>query len=367
MIRILHVVYKMDRGGTETMIMNLYRHIDKSKVQFDFVETSSGNALFDEEILSLGGRIFHCKQYKPWNHFKYTNWWKTFFREHAKEYIAVHGHLGSTAAIYLNIAKKFGLHTIAHSHSTYANITLGTLVYMFYSYWTRYIADSFFACSRAAGISRYGTKKGGVNSCYVLNNGIELEKYSYSPDIRKSIRIKFDIENKLVLGHVGRFVPVKNHQFILEILKELKKNNIKIYLLLIGDGELKDNINLKIKELGLTSCVKLLGDRSDVNELLQAIDVLVFPSLYEGLPLSLIEAQTSGLPIIASTNVPQEVNVTGLCSFKELGNIKDWTDIILSQDISHRQSYEEECRKAGYDIKQTANWLEEFYLNLTIK
>ena len=364
MIRILHVVYKMDRGGTETMIMNLYRHIDRSKVQFDFVETSFGNALFDEEILSLGGHIFHCQQYKPWIHFKYTNWWKSFFHEHAKEYIAVHGHLGSTAAIYLKIAKRYGLYAIAHSHSTYANITFSSLIYMFYSYWTRYIADSFFACSRAAGISRYGIKKGGINNCYVLNNGIELEKYKYSPEIRESIRRKFNLENKFVIGHVGRFVAVKNHVFILQILKELINIYPQIYLIFIGNGELKEEICRKTNELGLSSYVKLLGDRSDVNELLQAMDVFLLPSLYEGLPLSLIEAQTAGLPVIASKNVPKEADITGNCKFMELGNPKAWADMILSQNIFNRRSYLEECRIAGYDIKQTSKWLQDYYINI---
>ena len=155
-IRILHVIGIMNRGGAETMIMNLYRNIDRSKVQFDFVENEGDTADFDEEILSLGGNIFHCPRYVGKNHLTYCRWWRDFFASHKGVYAVVHGHIGSTAAIYLSIAKRHGAYTIAHSHSA----GFGSAMYRVFSYPTRYVADHFFACSRDAGISRYGKKVG---------------------------------------------------------------------------------------------------------------------------------------------------------------------------------------------------------------
>ncbi len=148
-IRILHVIGIMNRGGAETMIMNLYRNIDRNKVQFDFVENSSEPAAFDEEILSLGGKIYRCPHYNGKNHFAYVKWWNTFFQKHPGEYPIVHGHLGSTAAIYLSVAKKHGAYTIAHSHSAGS----GSAMYRMFAYPTRYIAAKLFGCSKDAGLS----------------------------------------------------------------------------------------------------------------------------------------------------------------------------------------------------------------------
>lgn len=199
-IRVLHVIGIMNRGGAETMIMNLYRNIDRSKVQFDFVENSYESAVFDEEILSLGGRIYRCPHYNGKNHFTYVKWWNDFFKSHPSEYPIVHGHVGSTAAIYLSIAKKYGAYAIAHSHNSGGDRGIKTLLYKALSYNTRNVADYFFACSTPAGIDRFG--KGIVNSSRysLLNNAIEIGDFSYCADIRggDAPSVKFD-------GSVGRW------------------------------------------------------------------------------------------------------------------------------------------------------------------
>ena len=174
-IRVLHVIGIMNRGGAETMIMNLYRNIDRTKVQFDFVENSNEPAAFDAEIRALGGKVYRCPHYNGKNHFTYIKWWNTFFLTHKDEYPIVHGHLGSTAAIYLSIAKKYGAYTIAHSHST----GTGSIIYRIFSYRTRYIADFFMACSVDAAIARYGKKVGNnKNYCNILNNAINIDKFT---------------------------------------------------------------------------------------------------------------------------------------------------------------------------------------------
>lgn len=194
-IRVLHVIGIMNRGGAETMIMNLYRHIDRSKVQFDFVENSSEPAIFDEEIISLGGRIYRCPHYNGKNHFTYAKWWNEFFQAHSKEYPIVHGHLGSTAAIYLAIAKKYGVYTIAHSHNTNANRSLQQVAYAVYSFPTRFVADHFFACSAEAARDRFGRKISENHQlCQVLKNAIDLQQFFISASNREYIRKKYAID-----------------------------------------------------------------------------------------------------------------------------------------------------------------------------
>ena len=359
-IRVLHVIRLMNRGGAEAMIMNLYRCIDRTQVVFDFVENSDEPAEFDDEILSLGGRIFRCPHYNGRNHFAYRKWWEDFFTAHAGEYRIIHGHLGSTAAIYLSIAKRFGLFTIAHSHSSGTDHSLRNLIYSIYSYRTRFIADQLFACSEIAGRDRYGKKA----DIIVLRNAIDPEEFQYSADVSHRIRGALGIEGKTVIGHIGRFVKPKNHEYLLDVFQELLKRKPDSVLLLVGDGELRGRIESKANALGIWENVVFTGVRSDVSDLLQAMDILVFPSLYEGLPLTLVEAQAAGLPCVISDRVPQECMFTkDLVSVVALDDPVDcWVDQILSCiEGKQRHSRTEDVRTAGYDVHMTANWLQEFY------
>lgn len=362
-IRILHVIGIMDRGGAETMIMNLYRNIDRAKVQFDFVENSAEPAVFDEEILSLGGRIYRCPHYNGRNHAVYTQWWREFFRAHPGEYPIVHGHLGSTAAIYLYIAKKNGCYTIAHSHSAGA----GSAMYRLFSYPTRYVADHFFACSRDAGISRYGSKVGkDANHCQVLNNAIDIQKFSYHDTVRQQIRKELNIhEDAMVIGHVGRFVDAKNHPFLIDLFAKIHEVNADAILLLIGDGDLRPQIEKKIADLKLSNAVILTGVQSNTWDYYQAMDVFVMPSHYEGLPVSLVEAQTAGLPCCVSDAVPEESAITHLVLFRSLqDSAEQWADWVIAQANCPRQDMRNAIRAAGYDIATTSKWLEDFYLKV---
>lgn len=363
--RVLHVIGIMNRGGAETMIMNLYRNIDRTKVQFDFVQNEGGPAAYDEEILSLGGCIYHCPRYRGKNHFAYTRWWNAFFREHSREYSVVHGHIGSTAAIYLAIAKKYGVHTIAHSHSAGE----GSLAYRLFSYPTRYIADQFFACSRDAGISRYGKIVGSNNDrCCVLHNAVDTQKFVYTPERRNNARqvLRFS-ENTLVLGHVGRFIDIKNHVFLLEVFARIHKTNANTVLLLVGDGELRPKIEAAIAEKHLEDAVIMTGVQNNTWDYYQAMDVFLMPSLFEGLPVSLVEAQTAGLPCCVSTGVPQEAAITDLVQFRSLEDSPEsWAEWVLERASLPRRSMAEEVRHAGYDIAETSRWLAEFYTKVVM-
>ena len=362
-IRILHVIGIMNRGGAETMIMNLYRNIDRTKVQFDFVENEGETAAFDEEILSLGGKIYRCPRYLGKNHLAYVKWWHSFFSSHKGEYPVVHGHIGSTAAIYLFIAKKYGCYAIAHSHGA----GKGSMMYRLLSYPTRYIADHFFACSGDAGISRYGSRVGNdANRCQVLNNAIDVEKFSFHPQQRKLIRDSLGIaEDTLVVGHVGRFVEVKNHRFLLEIFEEIQKQNQNTVLLLVGDGELRPMIEQTVVKRGLQQSVIFAGLQSDVARYYQAMDVFAFPSISEGLGIVAIEAQTAGLPCCVSSGVPLDAGITDLVQYRSLEESPEqWACWILNRSVYQRQDKKEDVGCAGYDIAKTSRWLEEFYLGL---
>lgn len=359
-IRVLHVIGIMNRGGAETMIMNLYRKIDRSKIQFDFVENTSEPAAFDDEIQALGGRIFRCPHYNGKNHFAYKRWWHTFFQTHRGEFPIVHGHLGSTAAIYLSIAKKYGAYTIAHSHSA----GKGTVMYQIFAYRTRRVADSFFACSRNAAVSRYGKEIGNDKyRCQIINNAINIDQFHFNQEVREEIRQHYQITmDSFVVGHVGRFVGAKNHIFLVDIFEEIHKKKSDAVLLLVGDGERRAQIEAYIAEKNLQDYVILTGVQSNVWDYYQAMDVIVMPSLYEGLPVSLVEAQAAGLPCCVSTAVPKEAALTELVQFRSLtDSAEDWGDWVLRQSQVPRRDRKAELQTAGYDIFGTSKWLENYY------
>lgn len=365
-IRILQVIGVMNRGGAETMIMNLYRQIDKSKVQFDFVEHTYEQAIFDNEIENMGGKIYHCPRFDGKNYFEYKSWWKNFFCNEGSEYKIVHGHIGSTASIYLKEANKMGKFTIAHSHSSGSDYSLRSIIYSIFSYKTRNIADYFLGCSKVAGIDRYGTAIAtNLDKFQVLQNAIEVDKYTYSPEKRREIRVELGyLPEELVIGHVGRMTYEKNHDFILQIFKCICSMKDKVRLILVGDGKLRDELESKAEKLGLSEKISFLGIRADVNKVMQAMDIFVFPSLFEGLPVTMVEAQAAGLPCVISNRVPNECIITdGLVTIKNLSESpEEWAKHILSKQGIPRVDRSEEIIKHGFDIKETTKWLEKFYL-----
>jgi glycosyltransferase involved in cell wall biosynthesis len=363
-IRILQVFAQMNRGGAETMIMNLYRKIDRSKVQFDFMVHTNEKCVFDDEIQELGGKIFRVPAYNGKNHICYKKSWEQFFNNHS-EYNTIHGHVRSTASIYLAIAKKNGLITIAHSHSTSSGAGFSAIVKNLLQYPIRYIADYLFACSETAGVWLFGKKACKKNNFYILNNAIDAKIFIYNKNTRSKVRREFRIDNNFVIGHIGRFNTPKNHKFLIEVFKTVYDQNNNVVLMLVGDGELRHVIEKKVEDLGLMGSVIFTGVRSDISELLQAMDIFVFPSLYEGLGIAVIEAQAAGLPCIVANTVPREAYVTNLVESLSLKASKDkWADRILKicNDYERINTYEE-IKINGYDIKETGKFLERFYLD----
>ena len=366
MIRVLHVIGIMDRGGAETMIMNLYRHIDRNRIQFDFVVHTGAEGAFDQEINRLGGKIYHCPGYILMNHISYVRWWQGFFNARGRFYSIVHGHIGSTAAVYLRIAKRHGLYTIAHSHSINGSLTGKELLYRMLSYRTRFTADYFFACSRQAGIDRYG--KGILRQkerFKVFPNAINTAAFSFDGAARRRVREQLDIkEGTLLLGHVGRFQKVKNHRFIVQVFYSLLQAGVPVKLLLVGDGPLREEIRKQAENLGIADRVLFTGVRPDVSDLMQAMDVMLFPSLYEGLPVTLVEAQTAGLPVVMSERVPEDaVIIPALVQVERLDSpVECWERDILAAVSIKRTDRQKEMTDKGFDIQQTSKWLEDFYI-----
>jgi len=346
--------------------MNIYQHIDRSRVQFDFVQHTQDECAFEKQAKEMGARIFSVPRFNGINYFDYTKAWKSFFISNPDMEI-VHGHMTSTASIYLSIAKSYGLATISHVHSGGLRGSYTERVFKFLLLKKLpHIPNFTFACSKSAGEFVYGEEHIKEDNFFLFRNAIKSEKFAFSASVRKIKREELGIEGKFVLGHVGRFDEPKNQSFLLHIFKAVSERENNVALLLVGDGPLRPSIEKKVSDLGLSDKVFFTGVRSDVPELLQAMDVFVFPSIFEGLPVTLIEAQASGLACLVSSNITREVSITDLVEFFSLEKtVEEWASRILElKENCNRRNTSEEIRRAGYDVKETAKWLEDFYLDL---
>lgn len=362
MIRVLQVIGKMDRAGAETMLMNIYRNIDRSKVQFDFLVFSKDRGDYDDEIEKMGGRIFRLNSFKGYNFFEIKKEIKEFFSK--QSYLVVHGHLGSLAPVYLKCAKKQGSYTIAHSHGPNSNVLTERLIYSFFAYRVRFIADYFFACSQQAGFDRFGKKIVFSNKYKIINNSIDSEKYRYTMNRHTELKNIFDLKDKTVYGHIGRFIPSKNHKFLIEVFEEILKKDENSVLMLVGKGEEEKRIEHCVKEKGLSEKVKFLGVRSDIPDVLNTFDAFIFPSYYEGLSVVGVEAQAAGLPCFFSDGIVDEAVITNhVWKYSlDLGAEK-WAENIVKtvRQFQRTDSYEQ-IKKAGFDVVETARNIETFYL-----
>ena len=357
-IRILHIVTYMGRGGLETMLMNYYRHIDRSRVQFDFLVHRDFEADYDQEILSLGGKIHRISRLIPWSG-NYRKELKAFFNSHP-EYKIVHVHQDCLSSVALQCAKECGIPVrIAHCHSSSQDKNLRYLIKRYYMRLIPTYATDLFACSQAAGNWMF---RGAPFR--VIPNGIFLSDYRYDPETAHTVRQSLALGDGPVIGHVGRFDPVKNHTFLLDIFRHIIQTEPRAKLLLVGDGALRNAMEEKAATLGIREQVVFAGLRSDVPQLLQAMDAFAFPSIYEGLPVSIIEAQAAGLPCLVSTGVPAECAlIPELVSHKSLEtSAEEWAAELLKMAAMPREDHSDELRSAGYDITANATELEEYYL-----
>lgn len=363
-IRVAHIMGKMISGGVESVVMNYYKNIDKTKVQFDFIVDEDSTHIPLEEIEGMGGKVIIVPPYQ--NIRSYVKSLKQIFKN--ENYKIVHSHLNALSIIPLYAAKKSNVSVrIAHSHSTtnkkeWKKNLIKNILKMF----SKIYPTNYFSCSELAGRWLFGNKLYNSGQVKVLNNAIDLDRFDYNEEIRSEMRKKLDIEDRFVIGHVGRFVKQKNHLKLINIFYEIYKKDNNAVLILIGDGPLLPVIKEKVENLLINENVIFLGIREDINELMQAMDVFLFPSLYEGLGMVLIEAQSIGIPCITSTEVPKEAKITGIIEFLSLDKEDTyWANKVLEKKMSYiRKSYGQEVSLSGYNIKQEAKNLEKKYYEL---
>ena len=352
-IRVLQVIGGLNRGGAETMLMNLYRAIDKNRIQFDFVIHNKKSCAYCEEIKRMGGKIFVFPQFKLSGVLEYQRHWDLFLQEHP-EYKILHSHVRSYATFILSVAHKHGLKTIIHSHSTSNGSGIKSFAKTILQYPLRYQADYFFACSSEAGKWLFGKKVTKQQNYFFIKNAIDTEKYRFNSVTRNMYRDKMNLNSKIVYGHVGRLSEPKNHKFLLKIFKELRINNDRATLLIVGEGSYRSAIEEQIEQLELTDSVILTGARDDIPGLLQAMDVFLFPSLWEGLPVTVIEAQAAGLPCLVSDKVTTEVAVSEAVKYLPIDrDIDCWVE--AAQNVAgKRYDVVEQVKDAGFDVATSA-------------
>ncbi|PYZ95070.1 glycosyl transferase family 1 [Salipaludibacillus keqinensis] len=362
-IRVLHAVVNMNRGGAETFLMNLYRHIDRSKVQFDFLTSKEG--VFDQEIKKLGGVIHRIPYLTEVGPKKYRQLLDKFFNDHPL-YKIIHSHMDKMSGMILTSAKNNNVPIrIAHSHNTSSE---GNGLVQLYKWHIgnklNEAATDRFACSMQAGEWLFKDKK---KTFFLINNSIDVDAYLFNRRNRLKVRKELGLNgNNLVLGQIGRFNHQKNHLFSLQLFSQVIKRNKQARLVLVGDGSERDRIERRIRKLNLDEFVILTGVRSDIPEVLSALDLLLFPSFHEGMPVALIEAQTSGLTCLASETITPDVDLNlNLVQFLSLKNQKSWLDEIARFDRTqpNRFNQRSSLTSKGFDITTTANELENFYIN----
>ena len=304
-LRIAHIIGKWVGGGVEAVVMNYYRHIDRNKIQFDFICDEDSTRIPYDEINALGGRVILVPPYQKV--FKYQKELIKVFKEN--KYKIVHSHINTLSVFPLRAAKKAGVPVrIAHSHSTTNKKELKkNILKQLLRPFSRKYATDFMCCSEYAGRWLFGNKLYNQGKVYLLNNAIDIDRFVFNEEIRKKKRAELGIsEDTFVVGHVGRFVEQKNHDFLIDIFKSIYEQKRNSTLILVGEGPLFDEIKKKVYSLNLESRVLFLGQRNDINELYHVMDFFLLPSLYEGFGMVLLEAQVNGLNCIVSKYVPEE-------------------------------------------------------------
>ncbi len=363
-LRIAHIMGKWVGGGVESVVMNYYRNIDRSMIQFDFIcDNDSTNIPYDE-IEKLGGRVILIPPYQKL--FSYQKELRKVLRKN--NYKIVHSHINTLSVFPLFAAKSVNIPVrIAHSHSTtnkkeWKKNLLKNILKPF----SKIFATHYFCCSELAGRWLFGNYEYEKGNVFLLNNAIDVSKFKYNKSIRSKVRKELKIsDDTLVIGHVGRFVAQKNHKFLIDIFNDIHSKCKNSKLLLIGQGPLVDEIKEKVKTLNLEDSVIFMGQRNDVNELFQAFDVFLLPSLYEGLPVVGVEAQASGVLCVFSTSMTKDVKMLEESLFISLNdNSNVWKDKILSSINYERVNTEQIITDKKFNIKKEASRLEDKYLEL---
>ena len=360
-IKVLYIVPSLKLcNGVASYAMNYYRNINNENIQIDFIETANVKSEYFDEIEKRGGKVFSFPRMGIRNAFKVIKQIKDFYNNNINQYQIVHCNVVNSGVFFLYYAKKYNIkYRILHSHSNkYSDKFLKNIRNTVLAYFAKKYANIYCACSKLAGTYMFQN-----NNYKIVNNAIDIEKFKYNAQIRKEIRRIEGIQNdEYLIGNVGRLSSEKNQIFLIKLFKEYLNINPKSKLLLIGTGNLEEKIKNEVEKNGLKDKVILKKDITNVNEYLQAVDVFVLPSIYEGLPVVGIEAQTAGLPCLFSNNITKEIKLTDTCEFLELNDKKQWIQALEKYKYTNRKIDKSEIiKQRGYEIKNESLILEKYY------
>lgn len=371
-IRVLHNVVMLDPGGIESLLMNLMRNIDREQVMFDFLVHRAEEGIFEKEIKSYGGRIYRTPPFNPAKMKPFKSACMQVFEEHP-EYKVFHAHQELNLWT-LKYAKKAGIPTrIAHSHNAKTVVNLKYFFFLYEKLFIKNYCTDMFMCSNPAGEWSFGKKAVREGRVKYMNGIIDTKKFSYDEQVRREMREELGIGDRVAIGHIGRFMQQKNHKFLLRIFAEIHRKRPDTVLVLCGNGRLEDEIKQQAADLGIDKDIIYTGVINGVNiqtcRLYQALDLFLFPSLWEGLPLTGIEAQTSGLPVLMSDVIADQTIVTDNVTKLPLSDSAEhWADTALSiLDNYTRKDCRDQVVKAGFDIQSSVDFLQEFYIERTLK
>lgn len=371
MIRVLHYVGIMNRGGMESFIMNLYRSINREKIQFDFAIHGNSAGDYEKEITELGGKFYYFPHMRE-NPLKYRKAWRDFWKTNSKHYVAFHMHTNSLAnVIAMEEAAKAKIPVrIIHAHSSMADKGklqwLNDFLHKNHQKRLPKLATNLFSCSEAATKWLFGETEIRDLKVLQIKNGIDIEQFKFDSTKRLEIRNKLGLADKKVIGHAGTFLPVKNHAFLINVVEQAYRMDNSVRCVLLGDGRLFDEIKSLVKEKNLEKIVLFMGKRDDVQDMLSAMDLFVMPSLFEGLPVSLVEVQTNGLPVLVSDGITSDVKLCNNFHFLSLKeSASTWAENALEiMNRNERNENNSQCvRAAGFDIKDTARLYETIIEN----
>lgn len=364
-IRILHIVHKLDLGGMESRIMDIYRNLDHEKYQYDFYVESGEEGIFDEEVCSLGGRIFLSKGKRCHNipHFKV---FRQFLEKH-KEYKIVYAY-NQWAGLYLKQATKCKIpFRIANARTSIQTKSIKNNVKKLVKLNTNRYATHKFAVSKKAAIWLFGNKEVDAGNVKIWPNAIDTERYAYSNKVRYEVRRELGLDNELTIIHVGNIRIEKNHRFLFDVFSEVKRNHENSKLVLVGGGDI-ETLKSQMQESNIIDSVIYLGVRQDIPRLLQAGDIFIFPSLYEGFPGAVLEAEASGLNCVISDSITEEVMVTDHIKALALSRGPDiWAKTVEEFEAVDRALAWKSIKNRGYDIKELANNTQRFFESLIIE
>lgn len=364
MIRVLHVMSTLEGGsGVGMMLYNYYNHMNCSELQFDFIIHADKIGALGEKFIKTGSKIYHVTPRRV-SLRRNISQMNKIIKEGS--YDVVHCHMSKKNAFATILAKKHGVNTIAsHSHASNMpeNSYMEKMLDRILVATDKKCSNKWLACTGAAAKWAFGAKAVEEGRVHIIKNAIELERFAYNEQLRTQIRKELASEDKLVIGNVGRLVHSKNHAFLLDIFREVLSLHRGAELWIIGEGKLRAEIEDKIKSLGLSASVKLLGERDDVSKLMQGTDVFVFPSKHEGLGIVLIEAQATGLPCVASDCIPKDVRITDNVHMISLERgAREWADAVIKCIGAKREADMKLFKNAGYDIRKESEKLKEIYM-----